>query len=90
MNINEPSVKSGLSSVSLLLSESYAPMETDDFTRGLMMDCWVKIIYGQRDTLKRDGNLLGREKCDKTKNNSPFSRRRRAFSPAEETFYVYV
>lgn len=23
---------------------SYAPMDTDDLTLGLMMDCWVKII----------------------------------------------
>lgn len=29
----------------LKLYVSYAPMETDDFTLGLMMDCWVKIIY---------------------------------------------
>lgn len=27
---------------------AYAPMDTDDFTLGLMMDCWVKIIYGRQ------------------------------------------
>lgn len=30
---------------------SYAPMDTDDFTLGLMMDCCVKIIY--RETEER-------------------------------------
>lgn len=28
---------------------SYAPMDTDDFTLGLMMDCWVKIICRRDD-----------------------------------------
>lgn len=56
-------------------------MDTDDFTLGLMMDCWVKIIYGQMGdgSLKRWEGFFSCPKCDKTKNNSRFSRRRRVF-----------
>lgn len=31
---------------------SYAPMDTDDFTLGLMMDCWVKIICRRDDSFE--------------------------------------
>lgn len=49
---------------------AYAPMDTDDFTLGLMMDCWVKIIYRKRrrdDSYKKNqicvcGSLLRRRK----------------------------
>lgn len=39
---------------------AYAPMDTDDFTLGLMMDCWVKIIYRKRrrdDSYKKKTDL---------------------------------
>ena len=42
--------------------QAYPPMDTDDFTLGLMMDCWVKIIYVEpeithhiTDPLQRSG-----------------------------------
>lgn len=36
---------------------AYAPMDTDDFTLGLMMDCWVKIIYRERKRDDSDKNV---------------------------------
>lgn len=36
---------------------SYAPMDTDDFTLGRMMDCWVKIIYRERNDSQNNTEL---------------------------------
>lgn len=35
-------------------------MDTDDFTLGLMMDCWVKIIYRKR---RRDDSYKKKQIC---------------------------
>lgn len=36
---------------------SYAPMDTDDLTLGRMMDCWVKIIYRERNDSQNNTEL---------------------------------
>lgn len=74
---------------------SYAPMDTDDLTLGLMMDCWVKIIC-RRDVAceKRQEEQImmksdeGDRKCWKSQNenksDSRFAGRSLVFLPAGE------